>query len=564
MTLHPLHTVLVSSLVAAQLFTQSLAYQARYAPALGRPLTTVQVFQRSHGVYAPWQGAVWAWRWGQSAPDVLRMAGLLASLPLVLGGLLVRRQREGGTEAGPPPLTGHGTTRWATWRDICQAGLHTPTGIVLGKVRRPWGWGWHRLRFDGEENVLLVGPQRAGKGTGVIIPTLLDQRAGHLLIVDVRGETYTATAGSQARRGARVVRLSLTQPGSARFSLPQAIRRGTPHEFFDAASIAEMHIDAGGGKEDHDHWEKTSKSFLTCALLYEVHTRPMPTMSHVASFWSQPGQQARDLLGYVVRHAPTQPIAELGQEVLNKTEREASGVLSSMMKELFVYRDPTIAANTSTCDFRLEDFTRHTRWLSLYLVQSPGEEEHVRPFLRAFLRLALQRWLEIGDTTHQITLLLDEYVSFGHLPFMAHNLAVLGGRGIRTLLAVQNIPQLRIYGHPDVITEQCKVRVFFAANGQTTGQEISRQTGTGTATTMQESQRAEGWSWLIADSRTRQEQKHSRPLLTDAEAMQIPEDTAVIQYTGHPPIWAKKIRFWEHRDWKALSAKPAPLLRSRP
>ena len=69
-----------------------------------------------------------------------------------------------------------------------------------------------------------------------------------------------------------------------------------------------------------------------------------------------------------------------------------------------------------------------------------------------------------------MTLLLDEFVSYGRLGFFVHHLAVLGGRGIRTLVAVQNLPQLtQTYGHSDLITEQCKVRLFFAANGQTDG-----------------------------------------------------------------------------------------------
>ena len=144
--------------------------------------------------------------------------------------------------------------------------------------------------------------------------------------------------------------------------------------------------------------------------------------------------------------------------------------------------------------------------------------------MRMFLRLAFQRWLELSDQKHRITLLMDEFTSWGRMPFFAQNLAVLGGRGIRTLVAVQNVPQLRdTYGHADTITEQCKVRVYFAANGQTTGQEISRQTGTGTATTVQESRQARGWSWAMWDSKTAQQQQHARPLLTDGEAMQIPE-----------------------------------------
>jgi type IV secretion system protein VirD4 len=319
-----------------------------------------------------------------------------------------------------------------------------------------------------------------------------------------------------------------------------------------------------GAREDHDHWEATSKAFLTMGLLYEVYTRPQPTMTHITSFWSQPGVEPFALLGYVARHAPA-AIAELAQEVLNKTAREASSVLSSMMKELFLYHDPTIAANTSCRDFLLEDFLRQDRWVSLYLVQSPGEEAYVRPFMRAFLRLALQRWLEIGDTKHDITQLLDEFPSFGRIDFLLANLAYLGGRGIRTVLGIQNIPQLRhTWGDADVIIEQCKIRLYYAANGETTGREISRQTGTGTATTVQESRRADGMSWLVPDSRTHQAQQHARSLLTDGEATQIHPTKGVLQVTGSDPIWVTKLRYWRHPTWLRRSRMLLPPMYRRP
>jgi type IV secretion system protein VirD4 len=61
------------------------------------------------------------------------------------------------------------------------------SGFVLGSYHGKV------LRFDGEENVLLVGPQRQGKGIGVIIPSLLEL-PGHVVVIDVRGETWDTTA----------------------------------------------------------------------------------------------------------------------------------------------------------------------------------------------------------------------------------------------------------------------------------------------------------------------------------------------------------------------------------
>ena len=450
-------------------------------------------------------------------------------------------------------MEGYGTRQWATTAEVKDAGLFAQNGVVLGQWKRGWRGQRRILRYDGEENIVIVAPERSGKGTGIFIPTLLEMD-GHTLTIDIRGATYAATAGYRSHMS-RVERMALMQKNSVRFSLPQAIRRDTPYAFLDATAIAEMHINTQNSKgQNEDFWNKTSKALLTCALLYETETQLRPTMRQLARFWSAPGRDPRETLAYVVQHTASEQVAELGQEVLNKTDREASSILSTMMSNLFIYRDPILAENTSTCDFALSDFTQQDWWLSLYIVQSPAEEEHVRPFLRAFLRLAMGRWMETDAVKHRITMLLDEYPNLGQMDFHIKNLSVLGGYGIRTVLATQNVPLLKqLCGDPDLIMERCKVRVFYAAQGHTTAHEITRQTGTGTAVTMQESRRADGWSWAMADSRTQQEHQHSRALLTEAEAMEIPDDVAVIQVTSQPPVWAYKCPFWKHRPWKGRS-----------
>lgn len=433
--------------------------------------------------------------------------------------------------------------------------------MVLGRS------GWRVLRFRGVENVLLVGPARSGKGLGVVIPSLLEL-SGHALVVDIRDETWKATAGWRSQLAARpgdlssrtrCLKMALGDPHSARFSLPQAIRKNTPYAFKDAAVLAEVAMEpTEDGSHDNPHWQGTARAALTCALLYEVHKSLRPTMANMASFWSQVGKEPMEIVTFIRDTAPTRQVAELAQELLNKDRREASSVLSSMTRQLFLFRDPLVARLTATSDFTLEDFTRTDRWTSLYLVFSPDEIAYLKPYLRMFLRMALGRWMEIGDRPHNITFILDEFHSFGKLQYYADQLGVLGGRGIRTVLAVQNVPQLRVYGDTDIITEACKVRIYFGAQGQTTGREISRQTGVGTATTMQESYRANGWSWVMADSRTQQMQQHSRALVTESESMQLPPEVAVIQVQGCAPIWAKKVRYYTRQPWRRRSQIPVP------
>ena len=298
---------------------------------------------------------MWQWHWGESWVTWVVIGSLGLGLGLVLVGCWWWRHRDlrAGTAAdgGPrdDPLGEQAR---------CEKGRLTMSmpGIVLGAFQG------RTLRFRGEENVLVVGSARSGKGIGVIIPTCLEM-PGHLVVVDIRGETWEQTAGWRASGagGSRVLRLQLTKPGSTRYNLLDTIRRGTPEEFRDAATLAEMAVDSGGNKvEERNHWEKTSKALLTCALLYEVHRSWRPTLRNIAHFWSRPDMPILQTLAHVVQTAPTPEVAELAQELLNKDAREGTGVVSSMMTQLFVFRDPVLAANTCTSDFSLDDFLRTT------------------------------------------------------------------------------------------------------------------------------------------------------------------------------------------------------------
>ena len=46
-------------------------------------------------------------------------------------------------------------------------------------------------------------------------------------------------------------------------------------------------------------------------------------------------------------------IASSAREMSNKAENEASGVVSTALTNLALYRDPVVALNTSHCDFRI-------------------------------------------------------------------------------------------------------------------------------------------------------------------------------------------------------------------
>ena len=103
-----------------QVWTQVAAYHYGYHPLLGAPLWSVRAFYRVHSLYAPWKVLVWRWQWGSPWLRLTLIGGMLVMLALAYG----LRWLTGRLKATQPPeMTGHGTTAWATRRDVRKSGL---------------------------------------------------------------------------------------------------------------------------------------------------------------------------------------------------------------------------------------------------------------------------------------------------------------------------------------------------------------------------------------------------------------------------------------------------------
>ncbi|SFK13606.1 Type IV secretory system Conjugative DNA transfer [Caulobacter sp. UNC279MFTsu5.1] len=126
------------------------------------------------------------------------------------------------------------------------------------------------------------------------------------------------------------------------------------------------------------HWEKTSHSLLVGAILHVLYAEEEKTLARVvATFLSGPQRSFAHTLRRMMatNHlgTPDAPrvhpvVASAAREVLNKSENERGGVLSTAMSFLGLYRDPTVALTTSACDWRIADLVDALSPVTLYLV----------------------------------------------------------------------------------------------------------------------------------------------------------------------------------------------------
>jgi type IV secretion system protein VirD4 len=540
--------------------TQWAAAMLAYQPRLGAPWAS----PFGQPIYRPWQLFDWWYHYEAYAPAVFNKAGLLAGASGFLGcacaiaGSLWRARQAG-------QVTTYGSSRWATQREVTAAGLLKPEGVFLGRL----GDGY--LRHAGPEHVMAFAPTRSGKGVGLVVPTLLSWTAS-AVVHDIKGENWTLTAGWRSTFS-HCLLFNPTDARSARYNPLLEVRKG-PDEVRDVQNIADVLVDPEGALERRSHWEKTSHSLLVGAILHVLYAEEEKTLARVATFLSDPQRSFAHTLRRMMatNHLGTKDkpqvhpvVASAAREVLNKSENERSGVLSTAMSFLGLYRDPTVALTTSACDWRIADLVDAASPVTLYLVIPPSDISRTKPLVRLVLNQIGRRLTERleGDPKksrrHQLLMMLDEFPALGRLDFFETALAFMAGYGIRAYLIAQSLNQIsKAYGENNAILDNCHVRIAFSSNDERTAKRISDALGTATEQRAQRNYAGHRLSpWLSHVMVSRQET--ARPLLTPGEVMQLPPDDALVLVSGLAPIRAKKLRYYQDRNFTRRIAPPPAL-----
>lgn len=550
-------TVFLIVLLTTWTATQWTAWQLGFQAGLGPPWFQIAGLP----VYYPPALFWWWYFYDAYAPSIFVKGGLIAvsggflSITVAIG-MSVWRAREAKT------VQTYGSARWADKREVEAAGLIDNDGVVLGRYDR------HYLRHDGPEHVLCFAPTRSGKGVGLVVPSLLTW-PGSAIVHDIKGENWQLTAGFRALHG-RVLLFDPTNSRSSAYNPLLEVRRGE-WEVRDVQNIADILVDPEGSLEKRNHWEKTSHALLVGAILHVLYAEPDKTLAGVAAFLSDPKRPIESTLAAMMKTAhlgdagPHPVIASAARELLNKSDNERSGVLSTAMSFLGLYRDPVVAGVTRRCDWRISDIVGGTQPATLYLVVPPSDINRTKPLIRLILNQIGRRLTEdlaTKTTRHRLLLMLDEFPALGRLDFFESALAFMAGYGLKSFLIAQSLNQIeKAYGPNNSVLDNCHVRVSFATNDERTAKRVSDALGTATEMRAMKNyagHRLSPWLGHLMVSR----QETARQLLTPGEIMQLPPTDEIVMVAGAPPIRAKKARYYEDAGFKERVLPPPELARS--
>lgn len=573
--------------------TQYLAAELGYQDALGQPIAHF-----IKPIYQPFAWVVWGWKHGDMDNPLVKNIFGNAYMG-VTGGVLCgiflaaymsyRRTRNltGGNEHI------HGSAHWATPDEVKNTGLlGTGQGVYVGAYQRPNSQRVEYLRHDGPEHIMAFAPTRSGKGVGLVLPTLLSWPHS-ALVYDIKGENYALTAGwrrSEANNHTLKFEPTATDGSSVRFNPLQEIRLRTDKEVSDVQNIVTMIVDPDG-KGLNDHWAKTGHALLVGAVLHVLYAEPDKTLTGVANFLSEPSRTLMDTLNYMLQteHDPDGKrgwpenihpvVAASARDMLNKSENEMSGVLSTAMSFLTLYRDPVVSKNTAFSEFKVRDLMNADRPVSLYLVVPPSDKDRLKPLIRLIVNQVVRTLTEkmefkdgrsVAGYKHRLLLLIDEFPSLGKLDIFEEALAFIAGYGMKAYLIIQDISQLwTAYGKDESIFSNCHVRVAYAPNKIETAELLSKMTGTTTIVKESASYSGDRLQPMLGNVST-SVQEVSRALLTPDEVMRLPAakkdakgnvteaGDMLVFVAGHSPIYGKQILYFLDPTFSARAKMQPP------
>ena len=357
--------------------TEWVAWRLAFQPELGQPWFRVLGFP----FYLPPAFFWWWYGYDAYAPSIfVEGAYIAASGGFIAAAVAIAMSVWRAREA--KKVETYGSARWADTHEVKAAGLLGPDGVVLGRYDHDY------LRHDGPEHVLCFAPTRSGKGVGLVVPSLLTW-PGSAIVHDIKGENWQLTAGFRARHG-RVLLFDPTNKKSSAYNPLLEVRRGE-WEVRDVQNIADILVDPEGSLEKRNHWEKTSHALLVGAILHVLYAEEDKTLAGVAAFLSDPKRPIESTLAAMMKtphlgeSGPHPVIASAARELLNKSDNERSGVLSTAMSFLGLYRDPVVAEVTRRCDWRITDIVTAKHPTTLYLVVPPSDINRTKPLIRLIL-----------------------------------------------------------------------------------------------------------------------------------------------------------------------------------
>lgn len=425
------------------------------------------------------------------------------------------------------------------------------------------------LMFEGYEHACLYAPTGSGKTSGFVIPNCFTWR-GSLVVLDIKGEAFRATAGFRKEvLGQEVYRFDPSDPDLRThcWNPLDAISRTSIERFDQISRQAFMLFPEGQSGQNADaFWIPSARGAFAAvaALLAESPDMPFTLAEVLRSF-------ARgDTLNYLRRlierrraagNGYSQLVVDGISDYVNGALEQVGGIRKMTSTRLQPWFNPRVAAATSFSDFDLRDLRRKP--ITIYVTVSPGSLQRMRPILALFfdalINLNTDKTPEEDPSIRFHTLvLLDEFARLGRMETLSEAAQYARGYGLRLAYILQNKAQIRAKYGADAaqdIFDNAGAEILFGSKDLKLTEEISKQIGDDTLDVATEN-RPKFFALFNLRRKTVSLHPHRRPLMLPQEVARLRRDEQIIIRAGMMPVKSQRCEWFSDPNFSRHERTP--------
>lgn len=396
-------------------------------------------------------------------------------------------------------ISGDNKNTWVITENFKKLTSLSRGGIVLGTKTSDKGC---KLWIDVEDlHVLVIGTTRSGKSRRIYLPTIWElARFGEsMIITDPKDELHKKTCDYLESQGYDVIRLDFRHPHFGNQWNPMepvicAIEKGDYSAASEAAWDISHTIIHNKPHTGDPLWVNAPESVLAALILntaIEAPTREEKNMTSVyrtLAVMGAPDEEGNIPINQYFESLPVDHIARdaFGAAAVAPYKTRAS-FFTTVLSELRLWSDPNIGAMTAGQDHEL--YSVGKRKTAVFLV-IPDEKSTRHVLATLYIDQTYQALVNLANSNNQrlpvrVNFLLDEFGNLPAIPSFPTKLTVAGGRGMRFLLAVQALSQLKEHYKEQVetIKGNCHTWIYLLTGDTETQNEISKRLGNYTVQT---------------------------------------------------------------------------------
>jgi type IV secretion system protein VirD4 len=364
------------------------------------------------------------------------------------------------------------------------------SGLILGRsITGSRGMGFtsrveskagELVTYSGDSHLITFAPTNTGKTSGPVITNAL-KHPGQLIVLDMKGEVYAATAEARRAMGQQVHVLDLRDSEHSDSLNPlDLIARYGSEPAVMARSFAAEFIERGQQERDR-FWNDSAETLLTGGVAWLLADRPAEErrISALFDLFNDDDVAYRLAVLLDTKEVLNRAAKAAFCSFMQLPERETRpSVLGTLHTHLRLFDSELVRRLTDTTTIDLDAFIAGSP-MSLYIIVPPLRLSAYKPLLRMWLSGLMLALTQRKVPPKERTLMLcDEIGNLGRLDALLTAVTLLRSWGLTVWTFWQDAAQLQIYGaQANTLVDNAGVIQAFGARNRRMAQDLANLIG---------------------------------------------------------------------------------------